>query len=150
MKLTMPEEISNPLLALIKEQGLIDDLQYEEVIAEFKRSGTPIFNILQDFGVMDADAILQAMANDLGTEVVSLKNRDLPPQLVSLIPANAARMYKCLPVDSADGTLRVALVDPLDPGRLDELGFLVKSSIQVVVATRRSRERHRKILRPGK
>ena len=130
----MSEEISNPLLALIKEQGLIDDLQYEEVTAEFKRSGTPIFNILQDFGVMDADAILQAMANHLGTEVVSLKNRDFPQELVNLIPANAARMYKCLPVDSSDGTLRVALVDPLEPGRIDELGFLVKSNIQVVVA----------------
>ncbi len=74
----MPEEISSPLLALVKEQGLIDDLQYEEVVAEVKRSGTAVFQILQDFGVMDADAILQAEANQLGTEVVSLRNRDLP------------------------------------------------------------------------
>ena len=35
----MAEEISNPLLSLVQEQGLIDDLQYEEVIAELKRSG---------------------------------------------------------------------------------------------------------------
>ena len=38
----MPEEISNPLLSLIKEQSLIDDLQYEEVLGEFKRSGKPV------------------------------------------------------------------------------------------------------------
>ena len=36
----MAEEISSPLLSLVKELGLIDDLQYEEVAAEFKRSGT--------------------------------------------------------------------------------------------------------------
>ena len=69
----MPEDISIPLLALIKEQGLIDDLQYEEVVAEVKRSGKPMFQILQDFGIMDLDAILQVMANHLGTEVVSLR-----------------------------------------------------------------------------
>jgi len=38
----MPEEIHSPLLALIKEQNLIDDLQYEEVAAEFKRSAKPV------------------------------------------------------------------------------------------------------------
>ena len=54
----MAEEISNPLLALIKEQGLIDDLQYEEVAAEFKRSGTPVIQVLQDFGIMKLDDIL--------------------------------------------------------------------------------------------
>ena len=130
----MPEEISNPLLALIKEQGLIDDLQYEEVAAEFKRIGTPVFTILQDFGVMDADTILQAMANHLGTEVVSLKGREFSRQLLDAIPANTARMYKCLPVDLTDGTLRVALVEPLDPARIDEMGFVVKHDLQVVVA----------------
>ena len=38
----MPEEISNPLLSLIRDQSLIDDLQYEEVLGEFKRSAKPV------------------------------------------------------------------------------------------------------------
>ena len=54
----MAEEILNPLLALIKEQSLIDDLQYEEVVAEHKRAGTQVIQILQDFGIMDLDTIL--------------------------------------------------------------------------------------------
>ena len=35
----MAEMISNPLLSLVKEQGLIDDLQFEERQEEF-RSGS--------------------------------------------------------------------------------------------------------------
>jgi hypothetical protein len=62
----MSEEISNPLLSLIREQGLIDDLQYEEVAAEHKRAGTPVAQILQDFGIMDLDAILQTISNYTG------------------------------------------------------------------------------------
>ena len=49
-------------MSLVKEQGMIDDLQYEEVVGEFKRAGTPIIQILQDFGILDLDAILQVMA----------------------------------------------------------------------------------------
>ena len=37
----MSEEISNPLLSLIREQGKLDDLQYEDVTGEMKRSNTP-------------------------------------------------------------------------------------------------------------
>src|SRR5437762_6780186 len=130
----MLEEISSLLLALVKEQGLIDDLQYEEVVAEVKRSGTAVFQILQDFGVMDADAILQAEANQLGTEVVSLRNRDLPAQAIAAITANAARTYRCIPIELNDSTLRVAFEDPLDPTRVDELTYVAKLDIQIVVA----------------
>jgi len=130
----MAEEISNPLLSLIKEQGLIDDLQYEEVAGEVKRSGTPVFQALQNFGIMDADAILQAMANHLGTEVVSLRNVELPADALAAVPASTAKMYRCLPVGFSDGLLRVAFEDPLDPQRVDELGFVAKKDIQLVVA----------------
>ena len=130
----MSEEVTNPLLSLVKEQGLIDDLQYEEVLGEFKRTGQPVRQILQDFGVLDLDTILQAIANQLGAPIVTVRDRDLTPELVRTIPAKMARMYQCLPVGQSGSTLQVALVDPLNPGRIDELGFVVKKDIQLVVA----------------
>ena len=130
----MPEEISNPLLSLIKANSSIDDLQYEEVLAEFKRTGKPVTQILQDFGIMDMDAILQIIAHHVGTEVVSLANRELSPQVIQTISAKTARMYECLPVGLSGSTLQIALVDPLTPGRTDELGFMVNKDVQLVVA----------------
>ena len=59
----MPENVSNPLLSLIKERQLLDDLQYEEVVAEQSRSGKPISQILQDSGMMDLDTQLQVIAD---------------------------------------------------------------------------------------
>jgi len=130
----MPEEVSSPLLSLVRELGLIDDLQYEEVASEFKRSGTPVIQLLQDFGIMQLDDVLQVMANYLGTKVVSLRDIRLTPELLQTIPANVARMYQCLPVGNENGTVQVALADPLDPGRPDEIHFAIKKDIQVVVA----------------
>ncbi|HUA37272.1 MAG TPA: ATPase, T2SS/T4P/T4SS family [Candidatus Sulfopaludibacter sp.] len=130
----MAEEVSSPLLSLVKELGLIDDLQYEEVAAEFKRSGTPVINLLQDFGIMQMDDILQVMANYLGTKVISLRDVQFTPELLQTIPANVARMYQCLPVATQNGTVQIALADPLDPGRPDEIHFAVKKDVQVVVA----------------
>ncbi|MGB7769347.1 MAG: GspE/PulE family protein [Verrucomicrobiia bacterium] len=130
----MAEEVSSPLLSLVRELDLIDDLQYEEVAAEFKRSGTPVIHLLQDFGIMQLDDILQVMANYLGTRVVTLRNIQFTPELLQTIPANVARMYQCLPVATQDGTVQIALADPLDPARADEINFAVKKDVQVVVA----------------
>ncbi|HLX95945.1 MAG TPA: GspE/PulE family protein [Verrucomicrobiae bacterium] len=130
----MAEEVSSPLLSLVKELGLIDDLQYEEVAAEFKRGGAPVIQLLQDFGIMQLDDVLQVMANYLGTKVVSLRDVQFTPELLQTVPANVARMYQCLPVAMQDGTVQVALADPLDPARSDEINFAVKKTVQVVVA----------------
>ena len=130
----MAEDFSNPLLALIKDQGLIDDLQYEEVVAEHTRAGTDVMQILQDSGIMDLDAILQVMANYLGAEVVALRDKEFAPALLKAIPSATARMYRCFPVKLTDGVLQVAFEDALNPARVDELGFIVKMEIQPVVA----------------
>ncbi|MGD1089391.1 MAG: GspE/PulE family protein [Verrucomicrobiota bacterium] len=130
----MPEEISSPLLSLVREQGLIDDLQYEEVAAEIKRSGTPAIQLLQDFGIMRLEDVLHVMAENLGTEVISLRERELSPDLLKTIPANVARMYHCIPVALNNGTVQVALAEPLDPATADEIGFASKREVQVVVA----------------
>jgi type IV pilus assembly protein PilB len=66
--------------------------------------------------------------------VVTLRERDLTPELLRTVPAKMARMYQCLPVALVDSSLQVALVEPLNVGRIDELSYVVKKDIQLVVA----------------
>ena len=126
--------IVSPLLDLIRSQGMLDDLQLEEVKEEHNRSGKNVSEILQDFGYIDMDTQLQLIANHLGTEVVDLSQRELTPDILSAIPPDAARMYKCLPVAVTDSSVHVALVDPMDPTMLDQLAFVVRKEIIPVVA----------------
>jgi type IV pilus assembly protein PilB len=126
--------ISSPLLDLIRSQGVLDDLQLDEVKEEHNRSGKTISEILQDFGLMDMDHQLHMIATQMGTEVVDLSQRELTPEILSAVPADAARMYKCLPVAVTDSTVHVALADPLDPTIVDQLAYVVRKDIVPVVA----------------
>jgi type IV pilus assembly protein PilB len=130
----MSEYVSQPLLALVKERGLIDDLQYEEVMQEQSRSGKSVSQILIDSEILDLDSQLQIMAEHLGTEVVRLREKELSPDLLHLIPAASARLYKCVPVDANGSALKVAFAEPLNPSIIDELGYVIHREIQVVVA----------------
>ena len=129
----MADVHSIPLLALIQERGLVDDLQLEEVAQEHTRSGKPVIQILQDFGLLDLETILQLMADHLGTEVVELHDLDLAGDVLQTVPASAARMHQCIPVALHGSSVRIALADPLNPSVIDELNYLTGKEVQVVV-----------------
>jgi type IV pilus assembly protein PilB len=130
----MSDALSNPLLNLIKERGLIDDLQQEELVQEQSRTGKPFGQLLQDMGMVDLDTQLQIMADHLGTEVVTLQDSDLSPELLKLISSATARMYQCVPVADHGSAVQMALADPLNHSTLDELSYIVGKEINVVVA----------------
>ncbi|MBI1841811.1 MAG: Flp pilus assembly complex ATPase component TadA [Verrucomicrobia bacterium] len=125
---------SDPLMALVKEKGLIDDIQFEEVSQEHERTGKLFGDILKDFGLVDSDTQLQIIAEYLGTEVIDLRSVNFTPELLSAVPSATARMYQCVPVGLYGSTLQVALGNPLNPSALDELGFIIRKDLAQVVA----------------
>lgn len=130
----MSSSLSDPLLALVRERGMIDDLQLEEVIQENNKSGKAIGLILADARIVDLDTQLNLIAEHLGTEVVTgLKDLNIPPEVIAVIPPATARMYQCLPLEMHGDSLRVVLADPLNPAFVDEVGFIVRKELQVVV-----------------
>ncbi len=123
-----------PLLALVAEQGLIEEFQIEEAADEVESKGITAFQALVDLGYLDSDRIVQILCDHLGSESMDLNDALITSDLVKLLPAELARQYKCIPVSHFDPTLQVAFVDPLDPAAIDEIGFSTGLDIQVVVA----------------
>jgi type IV pilus assembly protein PilB len=130
----MQDYTSDPLLALIKAQNLIDDLQFEEVLQEISRSGKSSSEVLSDFGLVDTDTQLQLIADSLGTEVVNLDNIEFTPELLATIPGGTARMYQCVPVEDFGSSLRIAMANPTNPSVIDEISYIVRKEVQPVVA----------------
>jgi type IV pilus assembly protein PilB len=63
-----------------------------------------------------------------------LRDREIPAEVIKTISPKVAQMYRCLPVGLNGGVLQVALAQPLDPGKADEIHFAAKRDVQVVVA----------------
>src|SRR5213596_3531487 len=137
----MQDYTSDPLLALIKERNLIDDLQLEEVLQEMSRTGKPSGDVLADFGLVDTETQLQVMAEYLGTEVVSIDGIEFTPDLLKNVPAGTARMYQCVPVEDFGSAVRIAMANPLNPSAVDEISYIVRKEVQPVVADRKAVEK---------
>ena len=131
----MPDAANDPLLALIRERGLLDEVQLDEVAQEMARSGKPSLQVVQDYGMMDLDTALQVIADHLGTMVTPVDEGQLTPDVLATVPPETARMYQCVPVAQYGDTVQVAMADPLNPAAVDEMSLTVKGQVQLVVAS---------------
>ncbi|MCS7064588.1 MAG: type II secretion system ATPase GspE [Methylacidiphilales bacterium] len=123
------------LLNFLKNNGRIDDVQYSDLRDEQQRSGKPILQVISDFGIATSDEILQLIAQELGAGYVpDLTHTEFPPDVLSRIPPQTARIHGALPVGFENNILFLALTDPLDLQNIDTLRNNLPYEVQIVVA----------------
>ncbi|MDQ2867136.1 MAG: GspE/PulE family protein [Verrucomicrobiota bacterium] len=122
------------VLDLFVDQRILQPAQADDVLQEATQNGKTIVQVLVDGGFADETGFYRTVAEGIGAEFLDLATRGIPPPVVKLVPSGLARLHRALPVDIVDGTLRVALVDPLDPRTLEDLRFALGRDLAVVVA----------------
>jgi type IV pilus assembly protein PilB len=116
------------------EQRVLEPSQAEDVLSEVELNGKTVAQAMVDGGFIDEHGFYQTIANGLGTDLIDLTERDIPPEILRLIPSGLARLHGALPVEMSGTTLRVALVDPFDLHAAEDLRFALGKDIHVVVS----------------
>jgi type IV pilus assembly protein PilB len=116
------------------EQRVLESSQAEDVLREVELNGKTVAQAMIDGGFIDEHGFYQTIANGLGTDLIDLTERDIPPAILRLIPSGLARLHGALPVEMSGTTLRVALVDPFDLTAAEDLRFALGKDIHIVVS----------------
>jgi type IV pilus assembly protein PilB len=119
---------------LFVEQRVLEASQVEDVLTEVELNGKSVAQAIIDGGYIDERGFYQTMAEALGTDYIDLTDYEIAPEVLRFVPAGMARLHGALPIDMVGNTLRVALVDPLDPRAVEDLRFALGKDIQVVVS----------------
>ena len=122
------------VLDLFVDQNVLQKAQADDVLTEAQQNGKTIVQAMVDGGFMDEAGFYRTMAEGIGAEFIDLNDREIGPEVVKIVPAGLARLHRALPVELVDGTLRVALADPLEPSTAEDLRFALGRDIEVVVA----------------
>lgn len=121
---------------ILKEMGLVDEGQLQEALAEQRRQGGALGEILIRKGVLDMDTLTLALAAQNGMEVITSADLEVPPDLLRKIPANLARGHGVLPIRYDGNTLIVAMSNPNDINTLDDLRLALRMPVRGAVAPR--------------
>ncbi len=128
-------EYGDALLQELADQGLVTPAQADEVRDEHERTGKPVREVLIDMDIISEEKLLDVIAGQLGTTIVSLKDMDIPATVVKIVPASVARMYSVIPTQVGSNSVTLATFDLLSPEVTDELAFVLTRDISFVVAT---------------
>jgi type IV pilus assembly protein PilB len=122
------------VITTLVDQGVIDAAQSDELLEAALQSGRAPEDFLIEEGHVDEHSFYQAIANSVGANHIDLTGFELENSLRDKIPVGLARLHRALPVAEIDGTLYLAISDPLDTERVSELRFALNQPIQVSVA----------------
>ncbi len=126
-----------PLGRILIKMGKITRTQVHEALELQKKNYGPIGQILQELGYVEQEDIQLALAAQVGMESVDLSKFDVPPEILSLVPAQMAQTYRVVPIDYEPNSKLLTIVqdDPSNFQATDDLKKLTGYSIRSCIST---------------
>jgi len=119
-------------LEILKDAGLVTAEQVAD--ASVRCGGVGVVDLLLKDGAVSAEQLARTLALQNGMGFIDLSKVTQTPELLAQLPAETARRYRTVPVSEHDGSLVLAISDPLDFEAFDSLGFVLNRPVEFVCA----------------
>src|SRR4249919_2578156 len=124
---------------VLVDMGFITDEQQELLVDEqHEHPGQLLGKVAIDMGLITEEQLAQALGEQLSLQVTSVSEITIKKDVVAMVTAPMAQMYRIIPIDFDGDTLTVAMCDPQNLSVQDELRTFLGFNIRVVVTTESS------------
>jgi len=121
---------------ILLDLGLIDEMQLATMLEEQSlRGGELIGKVGLSLGYFTDEQLGEALAEQWGTTFVTLYDRTIEPDVLSVISEPMAQLYRVVPLDLKNDRLTIASAEPQKIQVADELRTLLGYDVHVCVAT---------------
>ena len=121
---------------LLLRAGVITEEQLRKALAEQKKWGGKLGQVLVDLNFLDEGLLVKALSKQLNLPRMDFEGITIPPEALELLDAEFANKRQVLPIsfDQGKKQLVVAMSDPGDLGLVDEIKFKTGCRVKVAVA----------------
>jgi len=134
--------VKDILLQHLIDSEMIEDETVDEILDEHSRTGRSVRNILIDAGMISEEELLEEIAACMGTSVVSLKDFDIPPEVVNALPISLARTDNVVAINADPTSITLATFEALSHEKIDELLFVLSKAVDFVIAPEEEIKNH--------
>ena len=122
--------------ALLVADGLVSQHQIEAALARQQIDRRRLGDVLVREGLVSEADLVEALAAQLRLEVADLDQVYFSPETLALLPRDFMVNRRVLPLEvEDDGTLVLAMTDPLDIVAIDEVRLRTKRMVRPVICT---------------
>ncbi len=127
--------VSKQLGELLIERKIITESELQKALQIQKEKGGLIGGILVLLGFASEEQIAQALTTQYGFPYLPLKNYEIDPDIIKLIPRNVADQYALIAIDKVGNSLTVAMANPLNLHAIEDIELITNCKVQTFVST---------------
>jgi type IV pilus assembly protein PilB len=121
---------------LLLASGLVSKEQLDDVLAYQSEAGGRLGDLLVSQGLVTEQDIIAAVAGQMHIGVVDLAHTAPQPAALGLLPRDFIVRRRLMPISfDANGSLELAMTNPLDVISIDEVGMRTKRRVVPLICT---------------
>src|SRR3989338_5391507 len=110
--------------------------QLEEALVVGREKGFKLGEALVSLRFLRMEDVLKALSIQVGISYINqIVPDDIPSDLINQVPINFARKNEIIPLKREEGTILVAMADPVNHMALDDLHLIFDSPVRPVIAS---------------
>ena len=118
----------------IIQQGVLSLEDVQQFILEAKKVSESFANYIEQRNLIVSDTLLSLKSEVYGVPIVDVFNLEISDEAIELVAKSVAQEKGILPLEVVEGSLLVALSDPMDFKLLSDLRLMTKKNIEVRLA----------------
>lgn len=120
---------------ILLERGDLTVGQLAYIVEKLKSSSARLGELCVQESLVSEVALYQALAEQFGLEYVDLTDFRLNEQVLALFPADIIYRYTFVPLELVGDSIAIAISDPTDVVKLDDLELLLDKPLVLKIAT---------------
>ncbi len=112
------------IVDLLLEEGKITAIQKEEIVKVAQESGRKPEEVIKEMGLMKSEDLARAQGKILGVDYADITEKEIPMEILGLIPRTIAEKHKAIAFERKDEVLKVGFVDPANFSAMEAIEFL--------------------------
>jgi type II secretory ATPase GspE/PulE/Tfp pilus assembly ATPase PilB-like protein/FixJ family two-component response regulator/RNA polymerase subunit RPABC4/transcription elongation factor Spt4 len=127
-------ESSGILGTILAKSGQVSAEAYNRALRE-RHDGEFIIDTLVRLNLTNESRVVQALQKHLNLEFLDLKEVVVPPEVIRFLPRDLCEKSRLLPVKLQKGHLTLAMADPSDIYKIDNLSLMLGLKVTPVIAS---------------
>ncbi len=113
------------------KSNLLTREQLEKALQAMKHNGGSLHSVLVKMGYVEEEKLLKFLSKLYHLPIIRLKNIQIPPDVLKLIPESIAKKYLVLPVERKGPKLTIAVADPGNLILAEEIEFMTGYNVSM-------------------
>lgn len=136
-------QFGKKLRAILQKANKLEDGVGDTLLAEAQSSKRPFTEVLVKKGVATEQELVALIAKAANIPPIDLSKLILNKDVLESVPEDVARDYGVFPVDKIGSIITIAVANPFDVLKLDDIRIVTGCQLRLVVSTEEEIERTR-------